>query len=87
MPDLFELIKSIAVNAVEVRKPVEICFGTVQSIAPFQVRLSQKLVLGTAALIVRDGVVAQDFKVGDVLILIRMQGGQQYLLDSKKGGL
>lgn len=87
VPDLFTLIKTIAVGAVEARKPVEICFGTVQAFAPFTVRLSQKLVLGKDFFIVRDGVTAQDFKVGDVLILVRMQGGQQYLIDGKKGGL
>ncbi|WNX84045.1 DUF2577 domain-containing protein [Agathobaculum sp. NTUH-O15-33] len=87
MPDLFELIKTIAVSAVEARRPVEICFGTVQSTAPLTVRLSQKLVLEKEFFIVRQGVTTQSFKVGDKLILFRMQGGQQYLIYDKKGGL
>lgn len=87
MHDLFGMIKSIAIAAVEAKKPVEICYGTVQSLTPFQVRLSQKLVLGKAAFIVRESLAVQDFQVGDELILFRMQGGQQYLIDGKKGGL
>lgn len=87
MPDLFELIKTIAVSAVEARRPVEICYGTVQSAMPLTVRLSQKLVLGKESFIVRQGVTAQSFEEGDKLILFRMQGGQQYLIYDKKGGL
>lgn len=87
MPDLFELIKTIAVSAVEARRPVEICYGTVQSLTPFTVRLSQKLVLDKKFFVVGESMAAQPFEVGDKLILFRVQGGQQYLIYDRKGGL
>lgn len=87
MPDLYETIKKIAVDAVAAGGPVELCFGTVHSVSPFKIRVSQKLVLPKDYFIVRQGVSAASFKVGDVIILLRMQGGQKYLIFDKKGGL
>lgn len=45
MKNFIETIKRTALQAVDASKPVEICYGTVQSIEPFQIRLSQKLIL------------------------------------------
>ncbi len=87
MKNLIEVIKLTALRAVETSKPVEICYGTVQSVNPFLVRLSQKLVLGKEYFIVRRGVTASSFKEGDLLILLRVQGGQQYLIYDEKGEL
>lgn len=87
MPDLYQTLQQIARNAVSAEKPVEILFGRVQSLEPFQVKLSQKLTLGKAFLTVRDGVTAQSFQVGDKLILFRFQGGQKYLILDKAGEL
>ena len=62
------MMKQIAAGVFEAKKPVEVCFGTVQSRSPFQVRLDQKKILGKEYFIVRYGVTVQDlldrFKVG-----------------------
>lgn len=87
MPDLVEMIKQIAAGVYDAKAPMEICFGTVQSLSPFQIRLDQKKVLGKEYFIVRRGVTVQSFEVGDELILIRMQGGQQWLIFDRKGAL
>mgnify|MGYP000005158515 FL=1 len=87
MRNINESIKKAALTAVEAAKPVEICYGAVQSKNPFQVRLSQKLILGREFLIVPGGMTADSFEIGDVLILFRVQGGQEYLIFDKKGGL
>lgn len=87
MKNLIEVIKLTALRAVETSKPVEICYGTVQSVNPFLVRLSQKLVLGKEYFLVRRGVTASSFEEGDLLILLRVQGGQQYLIYDEKGEL
>lgn len=81
------MMKQIAAGVFEAQKPVEACFGTVQSRSPFQVRLDQKKILGKEYFIVRAGVTAQSFEVGDTLILLRVQGGQQYLIYDRKGAL
>lgn len=87
MPDLYQTMQQIARNAVAAEKPVEILYGRVQSLEPFQVKLSQKLTLGKGFLAVRDGVTAQSFQVGDRLILLRFQGGQKYFILDKAGEL
>lgn len=87
MPDLVSMIKQIAAGVFEAKKPMEVCFGTVQSLSPFKIRLDQKNTLGKGYFIVRAGVTAQSFEVGDTLILLRVQGGQQYLIYDRKGAL
>lgn len=80
---LVEVIKQIAVKAVESQKPTIIQYGTVVSLSPFQVRISQKEIYGKGILITLDGL--PDFQIGEELILLRLQGGQQYLILGKKG--
>lgn len=81
------MIKQIAAGVFEAKKPVEVCFGTVQSLSPFKIRIDQKKILGKEYFIVRAGVTAQSFEVGDTLILLRVQGEQQYLIYDRKGAL
>ncbi len=64
-----------------------ICFGKVIALSPFRVQIDQKLVLTKEFFIVKSGVSASSFKVGDVLILFRNDGGQKYLVFDKKGAL
>ena len=64
-----------------------ICFGKVIALSPFRVQIDQKLVLNKEFFIVKSGVSASSFKVGDVLILFRNEGGQKYLIFDKKGAL
>lgn len=54
MPDAVELTKAIkraAVDAVKAEKPVEICFGKVKGISPLEILVEQKMLLGSAQLI------------------------------------
>lgn len=46
MSNLNELIKKIALSALEEKKSVEIFFGVVESESPLQIRLDQKKVFG-----------------------------------------
>ncbi len=85
MPDLFDTIKQIAVNAMEANKPVEITFGTVQTVHPLRVRLSQKIVLEKNMLAACAGFSASKLYAGDKLLLLRFQGGQRYLILDKAG--
>ena len=42
MTGFIEVMKRVAVNAVEAGKPVNILFGTVVSLSPLEIRLSQQ---------------------------------------------
>ena len=87
MPNLMESMRQIAENERQAALPMTICFGKVIALSPFRVQIGQKLVLTKEFFIVKSGVSASSFKVGDVLILFRNEGGQKYLIFDKKGAL
>lgn len=87
MPNLMESMRQIAANEHQAALPTTICFGKVIALSPFRVQIDQKLVLTKEFFIVKSGVSASSFKVGDVLILFRNEGGQKYLIFDKKGAL
>jgi len=82
-----ESIRAVALNAVGESKPVSLCYGIVRSVNPFQIQLSQTLLLSEKFFIVLDGVKKEDFKTGDCLLLLQAQGGQSYFIFGKKGAL
>ena len=87
MPNLMESMRQIAANERQAALPMTICFVKVIALSPFRVQIDQKLVLTKEFFIVKSGVSASSFKVGDVLILFRNEGGQKYLIFDKKGAL
>ena len=87
MPDLFNAMKQIAKDVFDTLQPADWCYGKVISLDPFQVQIDQTLPLKKEFLAVRTGVSASSCKVGDKLILLRKQGGQEYLILDKKGAL
>lgn len=87
MPNMFNAMKQIAENVFTAMRPADWCYGKVISLSPFQVQIDQKLPLKKEFLAVRTGMSASSFKVGDKLILLRKQGGQEYLILDKKGAL
>ena len=117
--DLVRLIKQAALDAVEAKKPVNVCYGKVTSASPLKIFVDQKLLLESAQLVLTRNVT--DFKtyvtvdwasgyrsggsgeaafashnhgitgkkeitvhnglgVGDEVILIRQQDGQNYIV-------
>ena len=87
MSNLMEAMRQIAANERQAALPMTICFGKVIALSPFRVQIDQKLVLTKEFFIVKSGVSTSSFKVGDVLILFRNEGGQKYLIFDKKGAL
>lgn len=92
MADLLEVIKKVVHNTLENKKLTDIAYGKVESISPLTVRLDQKLLLTKEFLIVTDSfknkvingiTIDNELKVGDKLIMLRVQEGQKYLLLSK----
>lgn len=78
MIQFIETIKKVAVNAVEAKKPVNILFGKVSSVSPLMVRLSADQIYSQEFLVTMDP--TPTFQVGDILVLIRIQGGQKFLI-------
>lgn len=86
---LVESFKKIALDCVESSKPTMVAFGSVSSLEPFSVVIEQKFTLTSSQLILcescrcKDCEGFQELQVGDNLALLRVQGGQKYLVLSK----
>lgn len=78
---LIPLLKKVAIEAVEASKPTVILFGTVSSINPLSIYLEQKRTITKNFLVVTDK--AKNLTVGDGVIMVRMQGGQKYIIIDK----
>lgn len=63
--EFYNVIKEIARSTIEENKPVSFCYGTVESINPIKIRLSQKLILTEPFLILSENVKDNEY---DVLI-------------------
>ncbi|GBG11335.1 MULTISPECIES: DUF2577 domain-containing protein [Paenibacillus] len=77
---MLDVIKKAGIGAVEAGQPVQVQFGQVVSLQPLAVRLDQRLTLPSGALVVPESLAARALAVGDSLILLRMQGGQSYVV-------
>lgn len=100
--NLMQIIKQVAIEAIEGMKPVHYLYGTVAKAAPLQINIEQRLNLEAEDLIltdqVRDHVVEfsngeiakrqqmtlyRGLKVGEKVLLSRMQGGQKFIVLSR----
>lgn len=135
MPSLDQIIKEMAVQAVNASDPADVMFGTVLSVKPMQIKIDQKITLTSEFLVLCRNVtnysttisldlntssetvthnhklknseettedastnhshsisgnqkitINNGLSVGDEVILLKMQGGQKYVVLDKVGG-
>ena len=79
---LLQTIKLAAVEAVEAAKPCTVVYGTVKKKSPLTINVDQKLNLTSAFLVVTK-TAKDNINAGDTVVMMRMQGGQQYLVLDK----
>ena len=78
--ELVETIKRAAIDAVEATKPVRIYFGEVMDTDPLKINVEQKMILGENQLILTRAVFDEGLAAGSRVILIRIQGGQKFIV-------
>lgn len=84
---LTEKIKKAALEAQEGSKPVQVIFGEVISTSPFKISTDQKFQLGERQLILaRNVMVPNPLKIGEKVIILRIQGGQEFVVIDRIGG-
>ncbi|MBD2846186.1 DUF2577 domain-containing protein [Paenibacillus sp. IB182496] len=96
MAGMLDLIKAAGASAVEAGAPVQLRYGVVASVEPLAITVDQRFSLTrpflvlTAALqrltVSVDGserVVRPGLQPGERVLLVRMQGGQQYVVLDK----
>ena len=87
LPNMIQIIKKAAVEAVEASKPVKICFGEITKKSPLTVKIEQRLELSDDFLVITETAKKASLAKGDYVLLIRMQGGQSYVVIDKVGDI
>lgn len=90
---LVNLIKQASMGAFESSKPVAVMFGTVNKANPLEVNVEQRFTLTRDFLVLTERlteykttiagqeiVIRKGLQAGDKVILLRVQGGQQYIV-------
>lgn len=82
MNELVSMIKQIAQSVFEQSKPVEVCYGLVvqeeDKNTELKIRLQQKQVLSKNYFVNQQKL--NEVETGQKVILLRVQGGQQYYI-------
>lgn len=86
MNELIRIMKRAAMEAVEEAKPTAVTFGSVSSVEPLKIRLKPKLTLDWDFFVVPEHLNDMKLAQGDRLLLLRVQGGQSYVVLGKVGG-
>lgn len=79
---LLQTIKLAAVEAVEAAKPCAVVYGKVKTKSPLTINVDQKITLTSAFLVVTNSA-KDNINTGDTVVMIRIQGGQQFLVLDK----
>lgn len=82
MPNLIETVKRAAIEAVEAAKPCTVLFGKVISTEPVKINIEQKITLTESQIILTKSI-ENNINIGDKVVLLRMQGGQKYIVLDK----
>lgn len=78
------LIKRAAMEAVEASKPARFRYGTVKTVSPLTVKVSDKLILESGSLVVPERLSTEGaLNAGDAVVILQNKGGQQYLIMDK----
>lgn len=93
---MLNAIKQAAVEAVAASNPVHVMFGRVIKTNPLEVNVDQRFTLTADFLVLAESitplsvtvdgveyVIRQGLQAGDKVLLLRMQGGQQYVVFDK----
>lgn len=93
MPDLLTTIKQAAVAAVNASNPLTVMFAAITKINPLEVLVDQRFALDADFLVIPESLTEQSITVdgikyvirkglqlGDKVILLRLAGGQQYVV-------
>ncbi|NQX48626.1 DUF2577 domain-containing protein [Paenibacillus tritici] len=90
---MLDIIKQASLGAVSNTNPVAFSYGTVILAQPLQIQVEQRFILSGPALVVLESVMESSavvegreillrrgLEAGDRVLLVRMQGGQSYIV-------
>lgn len=77
---LLDTIKRAGVGAVEAGNPVAILYGSITQRIPLEVNVDQRFTLTEEFFVIPERVSQMVLEPGDKLLLLRVQGGQSYII-------
>ena len=92
MPNMIQIIKQAAVEAVEASGPMRTMYGTVVSSSPVRIRIDQKYTISSPFIVLTRGVTDYDTKMEvdgveqDVKIKNGLKSGDRVILMQEQGG-
>lgn len=81
--NLTQAIKKAAMDAVRASKPCDFLIGTITSVSPLKIKISQKVTLEGDFFDVTETFDKKTHKTGDKVVLIQGMGAQRYLVIDK----
>lgn len=81
MPNIVETLSKVAKQAIEESMPCGVYFGTVLDNSPLRIQIDPKKTFDEDFLVLPDSLTP--LAQGDKVILIRVQGGQQFVVMDK----
>jgi hypothetical protein len=79
--NLLGLIKTAGMDAVGATNPVTVMFGTITKTNPLEVDVEERFTLPEDFLVVTE--TAKELTTNDKVVLLRVQGGQQFVVIDK----
>ena len=86
MNEFLVIVKKAALEVMNASNPVAVMFGTITSTEPLEINVEQKMTLTKAQLIPTMAFTTGEKNVRDGVILLRMQGGQKFIVVDRLGG-
>ncbi|WP_315169487.1 DUF2577 domain-containing protein [Metaclostridioides mangenotii] len=77
---LVQALKKAAIEAVNEAQPMGCVFGLVTKKSPLNIQIDSKLNLTSTFLMLTETSKKIDYKIGNKVLLIKMQGGQKYIV-------
>ncbi|WP_181151032.1 DUF2577 family protein [Paenibacillus sp. PCH8] len=77
---MLDVIKKAAVAAVDAKSPVQVMYGSVTNTQPLEITVEQRLALAEPFLVLPESVVNKTWTMGDHVLLLRVQGGDSFVV-------
>lgn len=90
---MLDIIKKASLGAVGNTNPVAFSYGTVTEVTPLQIQVDQRFILSGNALVLPESIMESKIELdgkeivvrrglakGDRVLMVRMQGGQSYIV-------
>ncbi|WP_249281099.1 DUF2577 family protein [Paenibacillus sp. 7516] len=77
---MLDVIKKAAVAAVDAKAPVQVMYGTVTRTEPLEITVEQRLTLAEPFLMMPESAARKNWTVGDHVLLLRVQGGDSFVV-------